>query len=302
MIYALYNPYASKGHGYKDALNIRKTFPGRMEFIDVTGINIRTFYQRLRLDDEIILAGGDGTLNRFINAVYDIEKGVKIRYYQSGTGNDFARDVKDEFTGDYVDLNLYMKDLPVVTVKGESHRFLNGIGYGVDGYCCEKSDEIKSHSGRHVNYSILALRGLFFDYKPKNATVIVDGVKQEFTQVLLAPAMHGRFYGGGIKIAPDQNRLNEEGEITLVVVHNLGKLKAMSVFPEIYIGTHIRHKDVVTVLKGRDITVKFDEPSPLQIDGETVHEVTEYRVRCAKVVEEEKNNLFGGSKNDQRTV
>ena len=34
----------------------------------------------------------------------------------------------------------------------------------------------------------------------------------------------------------------------------------------------------VAVITGHTVTVKFDEPSPLQIDGETVLDVSEYRV------------------------
>ena len=31
----------------------------------------------------------------------------------------------------------YAQKLPTVTVNGKAYRFLNGIGYGIDGYCCQ---------------------------------------------------------------------------------------------------------------------------------------------------------------------
>ena len=37
--------------------------------------------------------------------------------------------------------------------------------------------------------------------------------------------------------------------------------------------------DCVTVIEGKDITVKFDRPTPLQVDGETVLGVTEYTAK-----------------------
>jgi len=38
---------------------------------------------------------------------------------------------------------------------------------------------------------------------------------------------------------------------------------------------------MITVLTGHEITVEFDQPSPLQIDGETILDVTKYTARSA---------------------
>ena len=56
------------------------------------------------------------------------------------------------------------------------------------------------------------------------------------------------------------------------------------VFPSIFKGEHVNHKEMVEVLTGKEITVKFDAPTALQIDGETVKNVTEYTVKSAAVV------------------
>lgn len=72
-----------------------------------------------------------------------------------------------------------------------------------------------------------------------------------------------------------------------MVFHTPGKLKALTVFPSIFKGEHIRHTHVVEVLTGQDITVEFDRPAPLQIDGETIPDVTAYRaVACAEMLAE----------------
>jgi hypothetical protein len=39
---------------------------------------------------------------------------------------------------------------------------------------------------------------------------------------------------------------------------------------------------MVDIYEGKEITVKFDHPCALQIDGETILGVTEYTVRSAK--------------------
>jgi diacylglycerol kinase family enzyme len=87
-------------------------------------------------------------------------------------------------------------------------------------------------------------------------------------------------------VAPDQVRLNNDGEVTLVVLHDSGKLKTLCVFPSIFKGEHVKHTEIFSVLKGREISVKFDRPVALQIDGETVLDVSEYRVSVGVAAKE----------------
>ena len=61
-----------------------------------------------------------------------------------------------------------------------------------------------------------------------------------------------------------------------MVFHGKGRLATLMAFPSIFQGEHIRHTDMVTILEGYDIQVKFDSPRAVQIDGETVLGVSEY--------------------------
>lgn len=277
MIYTLYNPLSNNRQGEQDVLKLRKVISGQMEFIDITKIDVRTLQKRMRDDDEIILAGGDGTLNHFINDFYEFRKDYRIRYYQTGTGNDLSRDITDKRHA-VIEMNPIFERLPQVTVNGKNRLFLNGIGFGLDGYCCEKSDEIREKTGKKANYSLVALKGLLLEYEKRNAKVTVDGVTTEYTDVLMAPTMNGKYYGGGVMIAPNQSRFNEEGTVTLVVVHNLNKFRTLMIFPTIYRGKHVKYTDVISVFTGHEITVEYDRPTPLQIDGETISGVTKYTV------------------------
>lgn len=51
------------------------------------------------------------------------------------------------------------------------------------------------------------------------------------------------------------------------------------IFPSIFKGKHIAHKKYVDELKGEKIKVQFDRPCALQIDGETILNVTEYEAQ-----------------------
>lgn len=286
MFYVLFNPLAGNKTGEEAArLLLRKPSLSKevLVFVDMTGIKCyNEFVSKLNENDKIILAGGDGTINHFVNDTSGIEINNDIYYYATGTGNDFLHEFGMEKGEDPFLINKYIKDLPSVTIDGKSKKFINGIGFGIDGYCCEVGDKLRETSDQPVNYTSIAIKGLLFKYKPTTATVSVDGEKHTFKKVWIAPTMNGKFYGGGMMTAPDQDRLNEDGIVTAVIMHRAGRLRTLITFPSIFKGKHINHKKTVAVLTGHNIEVEFDSPRPLQIDGETVLGVKKYRVSGAR--------------------
>lgn len=276
----LYNPKAGNGRGKENALAIRKILPEcNLTFRDMTQVsNYRKFFEELPRDTGIVICGGDGTLNRFLNDTIGLPLQDDLFYYPCGSGNDFQRDVAQNGSSKPIQLKDYMENLPLVTVNGKTYRFLNGIGYGIDGYCCQVGDQLRESSDQKVNYTAIAIKGLLFHYKPTNAVVTVDGQKHTYKKVWLAPTMNGRYYGGGMMPTPAQNRKNTDGTVSAMVMYGAGKLKTLAVFPSIFKGEHVRHEEMVDVLTGHTIRVEFDRPTPLQIDGETIPNVTSYEV------------------------
>ena len=128
---------------------------------------------------------------------------------------------------------------------------------------------------------LLTLKGLLFHYKPRDAVITVDGINCPYKKVWLAPTMNGRYYGGGMMPTPNQNRLGLNRSLSVMVFFGSSKLKTLAIFPSIFKGEHINHRHNIKVLCGHEITVRFDRPTPLQIDGETILGVTEYTVRAA---------------------
>ena len=278
-MYVLYNPMAGNGHGEEKAREIERKVRGqKIEYRDITRMDAADFLAGLPVEETVVLAGGDGTLNHFINRYGSSVLNRPVYYFPAGSGNDFWNDVGRNSVGGMILLNDYLKNLPMVEVNGKKSRFLNGIGYGIDGYCCETGDRLRMQGKENVNYTSIAIRGLLFHYKPASATVTVDGVSHRYRHVWLAPTMNGRYYGGGMEVAPEQDRLNAEGTVSVVVLHCPSKLKTLMVFPGIFKGEHVKHTEMVEVLSGSEITVAFDRPTALQIDGEIVAGVKEYRV------------------------
>jgi diacylglycerol kinase family enzyme len=260
--------------------SLREFFDGEIIKKDVQTIDYKTFLAPLTENDTIILCGGDGTLNHFANDSEGIDVPCEILYYPSGSGNDFAHDIGIKPHEKPVSVKQYLQNLPTVEVKGKTYRFLNNVGFGIDGYCCEVGDQCKAKSDKPVNYTAIAIKGALFFYKPTTATIVIDGETYTYKKVWIAPTMKGRYYGGGMNAAPEQDRTAPDGKLSVVALHNASRLQLLMVFPSIFKGEHVNYKKFVTIHTGYDIHVKFDRPTALQIDGETVLDVTEYKVKA----------------------
>lgn len=273
----MYNPKSNNGQGEAEVKVLSNLLEGNdLSFVDVTkDCDVKTIIGSLYDDEKLVISGGDGTLNHFLNDIDGMEIKNEVFYYATGSGNDFLSSVGVK-KGNLVPLNQFFGKLPTVTVNGKDYKFINGVGFGIDGYCCEVGDEMRETTGKPINYTSIAIKGLLFHFKPVNAKVTVDGKTESFSRVWLAPTMFGRFYGGGMIPTPDQKR--EDGTVSTMVYHNCGKLKALMVFPNIFKGEHIKEEKIVRIFKGHSVKVEFDAPTALQIDGETIKNVTSYTV------------------------
>lgn len=280
MEYILYNLMSGSGNAAQVAERLKCEAKDECVLVDLaTFEGYAGLFAKLNEGDKLVLVGGDGTVNHFINETADIEIKNDIYYISCGSGNDFALDVgKDKVTEPFL-LNDYIRELPTVTVDGKVYRFINGIGYGIDGYCCEVGDKIRA-KGKTPNYTAIAIKGLIFHYKPTDAVVTVDGVEHRFERVWLCPTMYGRHYGGGMMPTPNQDRYatGDDRRLSVMLFHGAGKLKTLMAFPSIFSGEHVGKK-MVTILTGREITVRFSSPRAAQVDGETILGVTEYTAK-----------------------
>ena len=278
MLYVLYNSKANNNRGEAAAKDFAKTLKEEIQMKNLVGLDVKSFLSNLSENDKVILLGGDGALNRFVNDIEDLKVKPEVFFKAVGTGNDFINDVnngKDEL----VKINDYIYDLPTVEINGKKRKFINGIGYGIDGYCCEVADKLKAKSNKPINYTAIAIKGLLFHFKRVKAKITIDGKEYNHKHVWLTPTMNGRFYGGGMNVAPDQDRKKKPKTVTTVVFKGKSKLHTLMVFPSIFKGKLGTHKKMTAYYTGKNVKVEFNRPTALQIDGETVLGVTSYSVR-----------------------
>ena len=279
MVYILFNPLANSGNGEKTKNRVKTILVeklGESEDKSVIGLDYKKFVSSLKKDDKVVLLGGDGTLMRFANDVKGLKLPCPFYLYKAGTGNDFLNDVIDEVVDNLVELNKYLENLPTIYVNDKEYLYLNGIGYGLDGTACEIADQQRAAGKDKINYSSISINLLLFKYKCPSADVTVDGVTKHYKKVWLASGMNGKYYGGGMRIAPKQNRLGDK--LTSVVWHDSGRIRTLMAFPKIFKGEHVKYTKMVDIREGKDITVEFSRPCALQIDGETILNVKKYRI------------------------
>jgi diacylglycerol kinase family enzyme len=276
MTYILYNPLANGGNGTAGIDSVQAAFaPQQTETCDITALDTRAFLAGLDNTDQVILCGGDGTINKLINAIEGVSITVPIYIWKFGTGNDFWRDIPEKGDRQMVLLNDYIQQLPYAELGGQHIRFINNCSYGLDGMVCEIGERAKGRRKKgKVSYAWLAIRSIIHDYHCCNARVTVDGQTREYTKVWMASALNGRYVGGGMKLAPGQDRTSDQ--LCCLVWHGTSRLATICRLVSVFWGGHVKWTNMCDVRYGRDIQVEFDQPTAAQLDGEVVSGITGY--------------------------
>ena len=278
MTYILFNPKANNNHGDAGLDKIKAAVAAgggsQPQVLDLTALDAKDFLMGLPAEDQVILCGGDGTLHHLVNDLDGAVPAAPVYVWRMGTGNDFLRDVIGRKGPKQVLLNDHIRDLPRAEVNGQRYRVLNNVSFGIDGQVCELGEQEKKRLGRKVGYIPLTIRLALKMFQPVRASVTVDGQTRTYERVWVASAFNGRFVGGGVMLAPGQDR--RSGELCCVVLHDLGRVRVLVNLARAMWGGHTKLRQC-DVRFGHEIVVTFDKPTALNIDGEVISGVTSYR-------------------------
>lgn len=275
MNYFLYNPKSNNSNNDLNIIDDKTMAKQKAKKICLLDLDVPAFASELSEDDRVFICGGDGTLHHFSNNAWGIDFPCPVCVIRSGTGNDFLNDIGQKDNSNLIDIRPHLKDLPLAEINGHKRRFLNGVGFGLDGEVCLGVEEFKRRNPhKKASYTAVALKLLMLTYKRANAKVTVDGITRVYKDVWAVSTMKGKYYGGGLMIAPTQVRTS--GKLSVMVMHGGTRTKALTLFAGLNKGTHIKCKQIVEIIEGDDVCVEFDAPSALQIDGEVYLNVRKY--------------------------
>jgi diacylglycerol kinase (ATP) len=78
-------------------------------------------------------------------------------------------------------------------------------------------------------------------FKPLKYTIELDSQVIE-TEAMLIAVGNGRSYGGGMKVCPDA--VMNDGLFDVMVLRPVSKVEFVRVFPTVFSGKHVEHKQV----------------------------------------------------------
>ena len=227
----------------------------------------------------IIAVGGDGTVNEVINGFFDeqgilINKKAAFSFISTGNGRDLARTVgisRDPREAVNHIINSVPRQVDLGRVSFNSNVgervnrfFINVAGLGLDGETVARVNRTTKVFGGFISFLWGTLISLLL-YKNKHMSVEVDGKVVCDEPLVIAIFGNGRFFGGGMKIAP--HALMDDGFFDVVILGNLSKFNLVCNLPRVYQGTHLNHPRI-TSLRGKTVKIKSSDRALLNLDGE----------------------------------
>jgi len=217
--------------------------------------------------EHAIAFGGDGLVGAVAGALQGTD-GV-LGVLPGGRGNDFARV-----------LGIPLEPVPACEVLASGvirpidlgsvgdRTFIGIASCGFDSEANRVANSAKLVRGNLV-YAYGALRALL-DWQPASFEVTLDGGEpRRFTGYTVAAANSGA-YGGGMLLAPDADL--EDGELDVVLVEHVPKLRFLRLLPTVFKGEHVKQRSVV-LLRAREVQIAADRPFTMYADGDPIAEL-----------------------------
>ena len=212
----------------------------------------------------IVAIGGDGTLQSVLS--YVVDKQAELIAIPAGSGNDAAR--KLGLTSKKISEILHQglklekfQQVDAISVQTNLGKFatIGTLSAGLDSFVNKKANEF--NFGGFLKYPIALLNQLP-SFRAVDYELIINGNSETFSGMLCSLTNSGIF-GGGMKIVP-QSKLSDS-TLELFKVSTISKPELLTVFPRVYLGTHLNHPAVsVQTLKSLQLNADVD----IYADGE----------------------------------
>jgi diacylglycerol kinase (ATP) len=224
-------------------------------------------------DVEAVFAwGGDGTAHLVVNRILEAGRGdeVAVGLLPAGTGSDLARCFglprrpeealrQAEASGP--------RPIDVLEIRTESERrfVVNIASAGVSGAAGAAVNAMPRRGP--TSYVMTALRVLL-GYQPVPCRVTVDGVELYDGGFFLVVVANGRYFGHGVRVAPDAEV--DDGLADVVLVPPIPLWHVPYRLPQVMTGRYVK---LPFVLSRRGRCIRFEprgELPPYDVDGETM--------------------------------
>ncbi len=229
-----------------------------------------------------MLVGGDGTLNDAVQGYLEddgqVARGPDLGLIPAGTGGDFRRtfdlgDSVEEAAAHLLSASPRPLDLGLLSVTNHDGQlvrraFINITSFGIGGLTDKIVNSTPKWIGGKAAFLTGTLRAMLV-YKNAPVRVKVDGKLWLEAPIFNVALANGRFFGGGMMIAPDADP--SDGLLEVVALHDLSRIQSVALAQHIYKGSHLGQPGV-SVARGKVIEAEALASSTevlVDMDGET---------------------------------
>ena len=222
--------------------------------------------------DDLIVIGGDGTINEVINNYH----GKEFIYLAYGSGNDLARSIKFNRNieiSKLLDSNKYIEyDVGVVNDR----KFCSGfdIGFNADIIKRANGSRLKKYLGKYI-YLLEGVIGIL-RLKKYKAKILWDAGKIDTDKLYLLNVMIQPYEGGGIKFAP--NATGQDNTFHVMIMENMTVITFIYNYLCLLLKRHDKLKNIKHIRTHR-LIIKTNQKY-FQIDGELVNNTEQLELSC----------------------
>ncbi len=264
------------------AEHLQRVFPFDEQMTQGVGDATRLAREALKAGAERVVAiGGDGTVNEVVNGFFEDGKPIApdatFGLIPFGTGGDFRRTVG--LPQDIADAaaaiaggqrrKIDVGKLSFVATDGTpaTRMFANIASFGVSGVVDRLVNESGKKLGGKLSFMFASVRATW-SYKNQRVQITLDGKDRIDLSINTVAVANGKFFGGGMKVAPDAEL--DDATFDVVAIGDLGMGEVLKMSRKIYKGDHLS-MDKVSVRRAKVVEAEGIDPAAvieLDVDGE----------------------------------
>lgn len=218
--------------------------------------------------DQLVVLGGDGTLNAVVNGVMTAERReTPLLVTHWGTGKDYAkalygnnswREILNDFDVRKVDVGK------VELEKGETHYFINAATIGLSAQALQLRPHLPHFVPAVFTYALPAVLALF-QARSSQMKCSLDGhtIEGEYLNLF---CLKGKTIGGGIPLGGNVSL--DDGMLDITLVRAVSLIESFSLFLRVLQG-NLSHPKLVKT-KAKQIVMESAHPMPVETDGEVI--------------------------------
>ena len=222
--------------------------------------------------DELIVIGGDGTINEVINNYH----GKEIIYLAYGSGNDLAKSIKfkkDVEISRLLDSKKFIEyDVGVVNDR----KFCSGfdIGFNADIIKRTEGSKLKKYLGKYI-YFLKGVIGILMLKKYK-AKISWDSGGIDTDKLYLLNVMVQPYEGGGIKFAPGAT--GRDNKLHVMIMENISLVTFVYNYLCLLLKKYNKLRKVKQITTDK-LTITTNQKY-FQIDGELINSEGKLNLSC----------------------